>query len=127
LSILGIVLIVVGVLVVALLVGGLLGARRRERDIGPQFTRHLEQADRALQAARANDRGWDPTLLEQTVLDTLARSHPGISFDPVYLVLVDDQPGVERDRAHYEAHGDDERVRVVLTRDESGWHGETSA
>lgn len=123
-STLAIVLLVLGVLVVLMFVGGVLGARKRDRQFAPVFHRHLEQADRALEVARAGDRGWDPAVLERTAHETLARSHPGTSFDSVQLVLVDDQPGVHRDRAYYEAHAGDRRVRVVLTRDDSGWHGE---
>ena len=124
-STLATVLIVAGVLVVLLFVGGVLGARKRDRQVAPDFQRHLEQADRALEVARAGDRGWDPVVLEQTVQEALARSHPGATFESVHLVLVEDQPGVHNDRAHYEAHGGDRRVRVVLSRDDSGWHGET--
>ena len=40
---------------------------------------------------------------------------------------MEDRPGVEEDRAHYDAHAGSERVRVVLTRDRAGWHGETEA
>ena len=40
--------------------------------------------------------------------------------------LVDDQPGVREDRAHYEANAGEQRVRVVLTRDEQGWRGQTA-
>jgi hypothetical protein len=36
-------------------------------------------------------------------------------------VLVDDQPGIERDRAQFEASDGDKQLRVVLTRGESGW------
>ncbi|MGI8750032.1 MAG: hypothetical protein ACR2J6_05720 [Thermoleophilaceae bacterium] len=125
-STLAIVLIVAGVIVVLLLAGGVLGARKRDRHTAPAFHRHLEQADRALEVARAGDRGWDPAVLERAVQETLSRSHPGVAFESVHLVLVDDQPGVERDRAHYDAHGGERPVRVVLTRDDSGWHGETA-
>lgn len=125
-STLGVVVIVVGVVFVLLLVGGLLGARKRDRHGAPVFHRHLARADQALQEARANDRGWDPEVLERTVQDTLSRSHPGVQFESVQLVLVDDRPGVEQDRAHYEARGEVGKVHVVLSRDEAGWRGETA-
>jgi len=35
-------------------------------------------------------------------------------------VLVDDRPGVEEDRAHMLAMGDDGEARVVLTRNQDG-------
>ena len=124
-STLAVVLIVLAVLIVLLFIGGLVAVRRRDRSEAPVFERNLQEADQALEAARAGDRGWDPVVLERTVQEALARSHPGIPFDRVVLVLVDDQPGVTHDRAHYEAHAGDQQVRVVLNRDESGWRGET--
>lgn len=121
-----VVIAVVGVLVL-LLAGGIAGARRRARRDAPEFDRRLAEADRALQVALAGDRGWDPALLRRAADEALARSHPGVAFDPVHLVWVEDRPGVEEDRAHYDAHAGSERVRVVLTRDRAGWHGETEA
>jgi hypothetical protein len=126
-STVAIVVIAVGVLVLLLVVGGLAGARRREQLEGPAFEARLAEADRALQSALALDRGWDPALLRRAADEALARSHPGVAFDPVHLVWVEDRPGVEEDRAHYDAHAGSERVRVVLTRDRGGWHGETAA
>jgi hypothetical protein len=126
-STLAIVVIAVVVVVVLLLLGGLAGARRREQRDAPVFEARLAEADRALQRALAADRGWDPALLRRAADEALARSHPGVSFDPVHLVWVEDRPGVEEDRAHYDAHAGAQRVRVVLTRDHAGWHGETEA
>ncbi len=125
-STLAIVLVVVGVLVVLLFVGGVVGARKRDQRFASVFHRHVKQVDRALEVARASDRGWDPAVLEETAREALLRSHPQSSFDSVQLVVVDDQPGVHHDRAHYEAHDGEHRVHVVLTRDDSGWHGETT-
>jgi hypothetical protein len=126
LSTLTIVLIVVALVLVALFIGGLVAARARDRAVAPQYQRHLREADRALEAARAEDRGWEPSLLEAATQDALGRSHPDKAFERLVLVLVEDRPGVHEDRAHYEAHAGDERVRVVLTRDEQGWRGETA-
>ena len=92
----------------------------------PVTTSTCADADRALERARAEDRGWDPALLEAAVREALARSHAGTQFEDLVLVLVDDRPGVHEDRAHYDAHAGGERVRVVLTRDEQGWRGETA-
>jgi len=125
-STLTLVLIVVAVIVIALFVGGLLAARARAREQAPQYDEHLRHADHALERARAADRGWEPLLLEAAVRDALGESHPGTEFEELVLVLVDDRPGVREDRAHYEANAGDQRVRVVLTRDEQGWRGQTA-
>ena len=125
-STLTIVLIVVAVIVIALFIGGLVAARRRDRELAPVYDEHLREADQHLERARAADRGWDPALLQAAVRDALSTSHPGTEFDDLVLVLVDDQPGVHEDRAHYEAHAGEDRVHVVLTRDEQGWRGQTA-
>ena len=120
-STLAIVLIVVGVVILLLLAGGLLGARRRDRRRAPTYAEHLRQADHALEQARAADRGWDREVMERIVRDTLAHEHPGTVFDRIELVLVDDQPGVAEDRAHFEGVDGDRRVQVVIARSDSGW------
>ena len=120
-STLAIVLIAVGAAIVLLLIGGILGARRRDRRRAPAYAEHLRQADEALEQARAADRGWDRDMMERVVREALGREHPGVDFDPIELVLVDDRPGVEEDRAHFDAVDDERRVRVVLARSGEGW------
>ena len=123
-SILVIVLLVLAAILVVVFVGGLLGARRRDEVQAPAYARHLAEADHALEAARAADRGWDRQLMEQAVSLALEKAHPGVEFERVDLVLVDDRPGVEEDRAQFEAAAGDRRVRVVLARGEAGWYAE---
>lgn len=117
-SALAIVLIALAVVLVVFLVGGLTVARRRADR--PHREERIRQADRALEQARATDRGWDRELIDAAARRGLAESRPG--FDPARLdlVLVDDRPGVEEDRAHLVATGPDASVRVVLARDPSG-------
>ena len=55
-STLAIVLIVLGVAVVALFVGGFLARRRHDRRYAGTYARNLEEADRALETARAEAR-----------------------------------------------------------------------
>jgi hypothetical protein len=121
-SVLAIVLIVLGALVLLFFVGGVLVARRRASR--PEREEHIRRADQALEQARAADRGWDRDLIDAAARRGMAEHRPG--FDPVALdlVLVDDRPGVEEDRAHLvcsDASG--ENVRVVLARDPSGEWG----
>ena len=123
-SILATILIVVAVLLALLFLGGLVAARRRARRTAPEYARHLAEADRALEQARASDRGWDRTVMEAVARQALAREHPGASFDRLDLVLVDDRPGVMEDRAHFEAAIADRRVPVILARGEAGWTAE---
>lgn len=123
-STLAIVLIVLAALVALLFIGGLAGARRRDRVQAPYYARHLAEADHALEQARASDRGWDRTLMEQVARDALSDQHPGVAYERLELVLVDDRPGVQEDRAHFEAVNEAGRLRVVLARSEAGWAAE---
>jgi hypothetical protein len=120
-STLAIVLIVAALVVVGLLIAATFAVRKRMEQSQPDYDRHLAAADRALETARANDRGWDRAVMEDVVRAALNAHRPGWDFRSLDLVLVDDRPGVREDRAHFEASDGDERVLVVLTRGEAGW------
>lgn len=117
-SVLAIVLIVLVVLVLLFFVGGLIYSRRRLND--PQLEEHIANADQALEAARASDRGWDRVVMEEAAHRALAEERPDFGADEFHLVLVDDRPGVEEDRAHMLAMGGDGQARVILTRNPEG-------
>jgi type II secretory pathway pseudopilin PulG len=120
-STLAIVLIVAAVIVVVLLVAATIAVRRRTERDQDAYTEHLAAADHALEAARASDRGWDRAVMEDVARAALAERKPGREYPSLDLILVDDRPGVNEDRAHFEARDGDERVLVVLSRGEAGW------
>jgi hypothetical protein len=124
-SVVAIVLIAVVVVVLLVLAGGFLAARRRARaeESSGSFERHLAEADEALEVARAADKGWDRAVMEKAVRDAIAEARPGQSYE-LHLMLVDDRPGVEEDRAQFLAVAGDDRVRVTLARREGGWVSE---
>ena len=119
-SVLAIVLVVLGSAIVVLFIGGFVARRRHDRRFAGTYARNVEEADSALETARAADRGWDRELLEQAARKALGEARPGWEPARFELVLVDDRPGVTEDRAHLLAMDDDERVRVVLARHEGG-------
>ena len=124
-STLAIILIVIGAIVLVFLVLGVLGARARDRRLAVTWMRHVAEADAALEQARAEDKGWDREAMSIAARAALAESRPGWTFDELLLVLVDDRPGVEEDRAHFVAiHGNDEETRVVLARQGDRWVAE---
>jgi type II secretory pathway pseudopilin PulG len=123
-STLEIVLIVIAAILVLVFVGGVLGARRRDRRRAGRFTKNVRAADQALQQARASDRGWDKAVMEEAVRSALREQRPELGYDQLHLVLVDDQPGVEEDRAHFMAIGPDGEARVVLCRTSGHWGAE---
>jgi hypothetical protein len=121
-SALAIVLIVLGALILIFLVGGVVIARRRADR--PGWEEHIRRADQALEEARAADRGWDRERIHAAARSAIDRQHPGLEPLSLELVLVDDRPGVEEDRAHLIAavpSGDS--LRVILARDASGEWG----
>jgi FtsZ-interacting cell division protein ZipA len=122
---LAIILIVVAVVVAALLVGGLVVTRRRSEAGAADYSRHVAAADRALEDARAADRGWDRSALERTAQSALAQTRPDFSYEDLHLVLVDDRPGIAEDRAQFAAVGQDGEARVVLVRGPNGWSAES--
>src|SRR4051812_48208643 len=120
-----IVVIVILVVLALLFIGGLIAARRRAQATAGDLHERIAAADRALEAARAADRGWDVVLLEEAARVALQRERPDFHYDKLHLVLVDDQPGTDEDRAEMAAVGDDEVVRVVVTRRGGAWAAES--
>jgi hypothetical protein len=108
--------IVLIALLVLLFVGGLVAARRRSDEGLDSLREKIAAADRELEAARAADRGWDPILLEEAARTALERDRPDFRYDRLHLVLVDDRPGTDEDRAEMAAIGDQGVLRVAVTR-----------
>jgi hypothetical protein len=125
-STLAIVLIVIGAVVLILLVLGFLGARARDRRQAGTWEAHVRAADAALAQAAASDRGWQRDVMETAARAALSESRPGWSYGGLHLILVDDRPGIEEDRAHFVAvaEGGDE-ARVILSRQGDRWVAES--
>ena len=115
-------IIVIVVVAIVVLVGTGLVASRRRIDVGAtDYRRHVAEADGALERARAGDKGWDREALEAAARGALESSRPGVDFDDLHLVLVEDREGVEQDRAHFVATDESGDVRVVLARSDGRW------
>jgi hypothetical protein len=123
-STLAVVLIVVGILAIVIFIGGVLAIGRRDRRQAGVWEKHVADADAALEQARALDRGWHRDSMEEAARVALREQRPGHAYDQLHLVLVDDQPGVEEDRAHFMAVGEGGDVRVVLGREGDRWRAE---
>ena len=121
-SALAIILIVIGVIVLIALVLGFLGARARDRRHAANWDQRVRAADAALAHAAASDRGWQRDAMEDAARAALSESRPEWAYDALHLILVDDRPGIEEDRAHFVAvaEGGDE-ARVVLSRHGDRW------
>jgi type II secretory pathway pseudopilin PulG len=123
-STVAIVLIVLAVLFILFLIGGLLGARARDRRLGDKFYEDLRAADVALEQARAADKGWHREMMEEAARAAIAESRPGWAYDDLHLVFVDDRPGIDEDRAHFMAMGAGGGVRVIMARQGDRWVAE---
>lgn len=124
LSTLAIILIVIGAIVVLFAIGGAIAVAKRSRQQDATFGEHLEAADAMLEQARAADRGWHRDTMEAAARDAIAQSRPGWDYDDLHLVLVDDRPGVNEDRAHFMAVGAGGQARVILARQGDTWIAE---
>ena len=123
-SLLAIIVIVVAALAIVFFVGGLIVEGRRRREGAGELEANIRAADAALEAARAADRGWDPLLLEQAARTALERERPEFRYDNLHLVLVDDKPGTDADRAEMAAVGEGGIVRIKVARRGDNWVGE---
>jgi hypothetical protein len=123
-STLAVVLIIVGIVVLLVFIGGLVAVRRRDQAQAGVWADHVRAADAALEQARALDRGWHRETMEEAARAALREQAPDHTYDELHLILVDDQPGTDEDRAHFVAVGPDKHLRVVLTRAGDRWTAE---
>jgi hypothetical protein len=113
-------LIVVGVLVL-LFLGGLAANRRIRREGAGPLTERIAQADHHLAAARAEDRGWDPALLEAAARAAFSAGRPGVEIRKLDLVQVIDKPGTDEDRALMRVTYADGAEEIELARTGDAW------
>jgi hypothetical protein len=123
-STIAIVLIIAGAVLVIFFLLGLAGTRARTRHQEPTFADHVREADEALEQARALDKGWHRDTMMAAARSAIDDSKPGFDYDDLQLVLVDDRPGVEDDRAHFVAAGAGGQARVILARQGDQWVAE---
>jgi hypothetical protein len=113
-------LIIVLVVLVVLAVGGAIARTRQLARTREIFERSLEQVDRDLAAAAAQDRGWDREHLE-SVARRIAAERLGSDPDELVLIEVLDLPGTDADQAVFRIRAGGDRQRLVLGRREGEW------
>ena len=119
-SVIAIIVIVVVVLVVLLIVGGLVANARRARGGEDELRTALSEADRALAAARAVDRGWDREAMEAAARAAFAARSP-VEIGELLLLQVVDRPGTEEDQALFRVVTDAGSEEILLVRREDAW------
>lgn len=113
-------------LVIVFAVAGDLWNRRHRARTAAELLERVKSADNALAAAIATDYGWDRSVLEAAAREAFVARHPALAgLDPV-LVLVDDRPGTDEDRAVFEIIEGGRRHAITLLRDGDRWSAEAS-
>jgi hypothetical protein len=118
-SAIAIIVIVVVALVVLLIVGGLIANARRARGGEDDLLVAAREADRALAAARAVDRGWDREAMEAAARAAFAARSPA-EIGELLLLQVIDRPGTEEDQALFRVVTDAGSEEILCVRDADG-------
>jgi Flp pilus assembly protein TadG len=115
------VIIVIAVLVVIVLIaGGIYATGVHGRRRKAELKELLEDANRALALARAQDKGWDRPAMEQAARTAFAQRSP-IDVRELDLVQVVDRPGTDDDQAVFRVVTDHGAEYVHLGRRGDTW------
>jgi hypothetical protein len=120
-STLAIVLIAVGAVLLFLFVGGLIANTLRRRADAKRLRAQIDEANRALAEAHAQDKGWERASLEAGARSVFEARHPGAAIEHLHLVQVVDRPGTESDLAVFHVHGAGRLETITLGRRDDAW------
>jgi membrane protein implicated in regulation of membrane protease activity len=113
------IIVVAVVLVLALLAAGGAYARRRQLEATQgRFDANLEQVNRDLAVAHAEDRGWERSTLEDAARRAYAGERDGAEPGEIVLTQVVDRPGTDDDKAVFRVGADE---RLTLGRRDGEW------
>jgi type II secretory pathway pseudopilin PulG len=115
-----IVIVVVVLVIAALVVGGVVASGRRARADEPAERAELDAANQALAMARAQDRGWERSLLEEACRAAFAE-RSGADIRELELVQVVDRPGTQDDQAVFRVVTEHGSEYLHLDRRGDGW------
>ena len=108
-------------LIVVFFVLGLVLTGRCQREREGQFHTQLEEANAALAAARATDRGWERANLETAARAAHIARSPGAQILEMHLIQVVDRPGTEEDQARFRCVDADGEHDILLGRRGDDW------
>jgi type II secretory pathway pseudopilin PulG len=115
-----IVVVVIVVLIALVVVGGIVVSGRRQRADDPSLRTELGNANEALALARATDRGWERSLLEEAARAAFGQ-RSGADVRELQLVQVVDKPGTEEDQAVFRVITDHGSEYLHLDRHGDSW------
>jgi type II secretory pathway pseudopilin PulG len=116
-----ILLIIVGVLLVAAILGALLTTRRNRANAGA-FSESLTTMDRQLAAAVAADHGWERPTLDAAARSEFAAQRAGEKIERLELLQIVDEPGTDSDLAVYRVVTVAGPSRLTLGRRAGDWY-----
>ena len=124
-STLAIVVVVVLAVLALLAIGGAIANARRHPARRGDFEADVAEVDRALAAAHAQDKGWEPRALEARARQAFESERPGTTVRAQALVQVLDRPGTDEDKAVFRFVTDRGEARLTLGRSAGEWIVET--
>ena len=117
-----IVIIVILAVLVLLAVGGAVATARRTRAREAAIEARVREANEALAAAHAEDKGWERETLEAAAREAYATTRPNAAHARSFeLVQVVDRPGTQDDEAVFRVVADDGEHEVRLGRHGERW------
>ena len=120
-STLEIVLIAVVGALALLALGGYLANARRRRAGEARFDVSLDEVNRQLAAAHAQDKGWEPSALNAAARRSFADQRVADEIREEALVAVIDRPGTDEDRAVFRFVTDAGTFLLTLGRAGGEW------
>ena len=121
-STLDVIIVVAVVLIVLLAVGGMLANARWRRGREAQLETSLDEVNRKLAAAHAQDKGWEPGALNAAARRAFAESRTADEIRSEALVAVIDRPGTDQDQAVFRFVTDTGTWRLTLGRRGDEWY-----
>jgi hypothetical protein len=108
--------LIIIIVLLLLAIGGYFARKQQLKRSRPAFERSLDQVNRDLATAAAQDRGWDRATLEDAARRIYASERGG---DPPDLLLVEvrDRPGTDEDQAVFRCGSE----RLTLGRRDGEW------
>ncbi len=102
-------------------IGGAIVVARRNRGQDATFDAVVEEANRRLAAAHAEDKGWEPSALRTSAQRLYASARPGAVVERLELVAVRDEPGTDNDQAVFRVTTADGPGSIRLGRRGGEW------
>jgi hypothetical protein len=120
-STLDVIIVAVVLLLILLAIGGMFANARRRRAGEARFDVSLDEVNRQLAAAHAQDKGWEPSALNAAARRSFADERVADEIREEALVAVIDRPGTDEDRAVFRFVTDAGTFLLTLGRAGGEW------